>query len=1024
MTGLIAEGNAVPNWTADPETAPTGSDEHIASLERENARLRRSLAAAETKSDQLLDNVPDAIVVRSPEGEILFANAAAAGLLGAENGAALVGRDISDFVDPSSLSDSKRYGANAAEHGEARRRVYMRMRKVDGSTVDVANCGQRILWQGKSSVIISMREISDLRRSEKDSRAGELKFRSLFSLAPSAMLVYDSFGKIMLVNDRAAQVFGSATPDAMQESDIRDWVVSPASGGGIPFVDPLRSDGATTGSGEPVRSRHRRADGVVFESTMQTAAMMYQDRPAAMMIVEDIQAVADAEKEAQDTEHRYRSLVQLNPDAILVHRDGHILFANRAAASLFKVHDDSMLVGRDIFDFLDPREHERVASFREEALQVDGKIDHFEVSAVRTDGKSFTAATLATSCSWDNGPARMVILRDISERKRSEEEAFETAGKFREILDCCPEAIYIGQDEKVVYANQAAAEIFGAAHPRDLLGQSPIDFVDPSERDAWSKARQTYIENGRDVIDAERVQIRLDGTPFLAERTARRITWNGRMAAIVQLRDITRRRELENEEKESEARYRHLFEFSPDAFYVVKSGRIVLVNESACEIFRAEAADDLVGIASLTLIDPSEHKRMMERRGDVIANQRELETIAALHVRLDGEVFHAESAASPIMWKGDRAMLVRVRDVEQGWQAQQEIDRVRAQYEAIVESQDELIIRLLPDGRMTFANRAYCEFRGWPMDDYFDHNIFERLEPDRRGIVESLLERVFSTGQREIHEAVNCDVNGREHVCQWVVAPIASPEGDYSEVQMVGRDITALRHAEALLMDRMNELERFAYVASHDLQEPLRMVTSYCELLDRRYGDTLDEDGQEFVRFAVDGARRMSAMITGLLEYARLGEEEAERSNTDLNDTVDSVLADLQGRVAETNAEISVGSLPTVWADPIQMHRLFLNLIGNCLKFAGDEPPKISISYDEDRGFHRIVVTDNGIGLPPENSAEAFELFKRLHPASSGGGSGMGLAICKRIVEHHGGSIRIEPPPAGGGTAISVAFPM
>jgi light-regulated signal transduction histidine kinase (bacteriophytochrome) len=239
------------------------------------------------------------------------------------------------------------------------------------------------------------------------------------------------------------------------------------------------------------------------------------------------------------------------------------------------------------------------------------------------------------------------------------------------------------------------------------------------------------------------------------------------------------------------------------------------------------------------------------------------------------------------------------------------------------------------------------------------------------------------------------------------------------------RDVTERKRAEQELARRAEELarsnadlEQFAYVASHDLQEPLRMVASYTQLLARRYKGKLDADADEFIGFAVDGATRMQHLIQDLLSFSRVTTKGKELQVTDSRAACDQAITNLRAAIAESGAVVTTGSLPTVRADATQLTQLFQNLIGNAIKYRNERKPEVQVAAApvEDRWV--FSVQDNGIGIEPQYFERIFQMFQRLHTRKAYTGTGIGLAICRKIVERHGGRIWVESELGKGSTFL------
>lgn len=229
--------------------------------------------------------------------------------------------------------------------------------------------------------------------------------------------------------------------------------------------------------------------------------------------------------------------------------------------------------------------------------------------------------------------------------------------------------------------------------------------------------------------------------------------------------------------------------------------------------------------------------------------------------------------------------------------------------------------------------------------------------------------------------------------------------------------------AKVLLARSNAELEQFAYVASHDLQEPLRMISSYVQLLSRRYKGQLDQDADEFIAFAVDGTLRMQQLINDLLAYSRVGTRGKSPVPTNFEDVFSKVMANLKMAVAESGTVVTHDQLPTAMADELQMVQLFQNLIGNAIKFRGRENPQVHVSARPEGREWIFSVRDNGIGIDTQFHDRIFVLFQRLHAREEYPGTGIGLTVSKKIVERHGGRIWLESE-LGKGTTFYFTIPM
>ena len=341
---------------------------------------------------------------------------------------------------------------------------------------------------------------------------------------------------------------------------------------------------------------------------------------------------------------------------------------------------------------------------------------------------------------------------------------------------------------------------------------------------------------------------------------------------------------------------------------------------------------------------------------------------------------------------------------------------------AMVMSSNDAIIGKAQDGTITSWNPAAEELYGYRAEAAVGQNISIIVPPERREELANILARLrtFHGTQRIETERITKD--GRRIEVEVRISPIRGAQGELIGASSIAHDIGARKRTERELarsredLTRSNaELERFAYIASHDLQEPLRMVSSYVQLLAQRYQGRLDSDADEFIAFAVDGATRMKTMIADLLKYSRAGRGD-DFGRVDCGSALADALANLQFAIREADAVVTHEAMPTVCGIASQIAELFQNLIGNAVKFRGDRAPQIHLSAARVGAGWEFGVADNGIGIAPEYQDRIFEIFRRLHTREKYPGSGIGLTICRKIVLHHGGEMRVESREGKGST--------
>lgn len=468
------------------------------------------------------------------------------------------------------------------------------------------------------------------------------------------------------------------------------------------------------------------------------------------------------------------------------------------------------------------------------------------------------------------------------------------------------------------------------------------------------------------------------------------------------------------------------WEMDPDLRMVYLSERIREVTGLGPEFFLGKRRDEFLDSA----YDPEAFKAHLE---DLKARRPFRDFTYAikrpegspLYVKISGKPFYDSTGA----FRGYRGTGT---DITSLIESEVKLARTGALLRTTLEHMSQGISVTDADLNMVLWNDRFLELLDFPKDlpgktgrpfaDFIRYNA-ERGEYGPGDPDEQVRERVELAKRFEPH----CFQRTRPDGLVMEISGLPIPSGGfvttYTDVtEQVTQQSQLREQAEKMseLVDDLKrsneELEQFAYVASHDLQEPLRMVSSYCQLLQRRYQDKLDEDANEFIGFAVDGAARMQQLINALLSYSRVGRSDRPKKAVDLAEAAATAQRDLQKAIEENGATLHIGTLPSVKGDAVELRQLLQNLIANAIKFRGEAPPEVRINADREGDLWIVSVSDNGIGIEPDYAERIFLIFQRLHTRDAYPGTGIGLSVCKKIVERHGGQLWVESDGKNGST--------
>lgn len=474
----------------------------------------------------------------------------------------------------------------------------------------------------------------------------------------------------------------------------------------------------------------------------------------------------------------------------------------------------------------------------------------------------------------------------------------------------------------------------------------------------------------------------------------------------------------------------HILAATPDAIFAKDmQGRFVLVNQAFLEVL-GRPADEVLGRTDADFLPPAVAAALRTRDAAVVMSgtptQRE-ETF--FHARL-GE--RRTFLCTTSVWRQQDGtepggVIVHAADVTDRVQATAELRRSsEAMYSGIVALASDAIITTDEHQNILLFNRGAEEIFGYSAAEVLGAPLDTLLPEPAREAHRTKHMREFAQGAAHARRmAERLQVQGRRKNGELFPAEVTvsrSSSAGAPRFSAILRDVTERRRLEEEMerqreeLARSNtELEQFAYVASHDLQEPLRAVAAHTQLLQERYGSHLDDRARRHIGHAVEGARRMQGLINDLLALSRVGTHQRESTRVDLNAVLGDVIRALDLSAQECEAMLRCAPLPEVEGDAVQLSHVFLNLIGNALKFhRPDVAPKVTVRAERGGDEWVISVQDNGIGIDPAFSDRIFEVFKRLHTREEYPGTGIGLSICKKVIDRHGGRIWVEPAPDHG----------
>ena len=841
---------------------------------------------------------------------------------------------------------------------------------------------------------------------------------AIFMLDPVGTVVSWNAGAQRIKGYLAAEIVGQNFSRFYPQADIE---------AGLP-QEELRV-AAASGRAEVERWRVRK-DGSRFLGNMVITAA----RDSGGKLV-GFSEISHDVSERKGSDAKYRGLLEAAPDAmVVVDQAGKIVLLNVQAEKQFGYRRDELL-GQKVTEIIPTGFAERLIAdgTRSAADALAQQIGTgIELSGRRKDGSDFPIEIMMSPLESKEGILVTAAIRDISVRKDAEQHLAQMEGRYRGLLEAAPDAmVVVDQAGNIVLLNVQAEKRFG--YSRDELLAQKVTAIIPE-----GFAERLIADGTRTAAEALAQQIgtgielsgrRKDGSVFPIEIMLSPLDSKEGILVTAAIRDISVRKEAELHLAQVEGKFRGLLEAAPDGMVVVDQvGKMVLLNLQAEKLFGYHR-HELVGQQVTDIIPVGFAERLIAdgTRTAAEALAQQIGTGIELSGRCkNGSYFPIEIMLSPLESPDGVLVTAAIRDISVRKKAEAHLAEMEGRYRGLLEAAPEAIVISDPSGRILLVNAQMEKVFGYAREELIGQAV-EILVPERFRAKHPQFRQGYHAHPRARSMGENLDLrglrkDGSEFSVEITLSPLASPEGLL--VTAVVRDITERKKFQEHQLQTVGELKRsndelqhFAYIASHDLQEPLRMVASYTQLLSKRYRGKLDPDADDFIAYAVAGCNRMQRLINDLLAYSRAGANGKPPRKISSELALQEALTNLQEAIAESGAVVTHDKLPIVTMDDTQLTQVFQNLIGNAVKYRSFKTPRVHISATTTDGTESVFsVRDNGLGIDSQYFEKIFVLFQRLHGRDEFEGTGIGLAVCKKMLERLGGRIWLDSQPDEGST--------
>jgi PAS domain S-box-containing protein len=867
------------------------------------------------------------------------------------------------------------------------------------------------------------------KRAQEKQRISEEKLRGILESSPDGITVTDLEGKVTDCNRATLQIHGFASRQELVGKSAFELIARPEHEAAARNLERTLTEGTIRNVVYTLLTKNGR------EFPGELSASLIQDsvgNPAGFVaITRDISERKRAEEALRDSEERLKILFECAPDGYhLSDLQGTFVDANRMAEELVG-YNKFELIGKSFLaagepSLLSPDDILRAAQLlAENASGRPTGPDEFTLK--RKDGGEVTVEIRTYPVNIRGQNLVLGITRDITRRKQDQEALQRREQELRDVFDNANDVIVsVDTSGKVVNVNSKVREMFGLL-PEEAIGRGFMDLgiFDPDALGEVSSRFNKALKDGAVFRPMMRVKARhRDGHTVIIDLNGAVLrTAVGQLSGFMAvLRDVT---EIDNAQqviRDSEERFRTLLQRSSDTVMIMDAQGTISYVSPSVEHVTGYSCEEVVGKNFTDFTHPDEWGDLF-RSYDSLLNAPDACITGEWRIcTKSGSWRTMEGTASNLLGEPTICgVVINVRDITARKEAEESLRGTEERFRALIEEASDAVAILDTQGTVVYESPSVRRITGFEAEELVGDTILTSIHPDDAAKVAD----AFACALGRPGEPVPVELRYRHREGSWIwLEAVGRNLLDNPHIQGVVanfRDITERKRVEqdlehhAVDLARSNaELQRFAHVASHDLKEPLRTVGSYVQLLARRYKGRLDTDADEFIGYAVKGVERMYAVIDALLDHCRVSTLDSSLELVNCEGALGNALENLQETIKDNLAVVTYDPLPTVLGDQLQLSQVFQNLVGNAIKFAGEEPPRVHISVEETEKEWVFTVHDNGIGIEQEYWERIFEFFQRLHVQEQYPGAGVGLALCRTIVERFGGRIWVESEPARG----------